>query len=267
MPAGVNPGRAVHMMDIHAERGLQCADCHFAQDSHGNGFIYGEVANAVEIGCRDCHGTARDYRQSAHLRPGRAAARPNLEPIRNEDGRRRFEWVTCERARDEVPAIECSRRAAHPAPALDRRSEPRLGGQPGPRQRRSRRCPPATSDGERPTEGPCFNQRSARAKLMARAGAETGRYLFGPGVPDGELAHPDNEMACFTCHLSGRRAAAAATCRSRRTGARPPTITKARRRATSRPTTRRSRATTCSSSAATRPARAISSPRSARPRR
>ena len=37
-------------MDIHAEKGLQCADCHFAQDSHGNGFIYGEVANAVEIG-------------------------------------------------------------------------------------------------------------------------------------------------------------------------------------------------------------------------
>ncbi len=30
---GANPGKTVHMMDIHAEKGLQCADCHFAQDS------------------------------------------------------------------------------------------------------------------------------------------------------------------------------------------------------------------------------------------
>ena len=37
------------MMDIHAEKGMQCADCHFAQDSHGNGLIYGEVANAVGL--------------------------------------------------------------------------------------------------------------------------------------------------------------------------------------------------------------------------
>src|SRR5688572_10891172 len=93
VPVGTNPGRAVHMMDIHAERGLQCADCHFSRDSHGNGFIYGEVANAIEIGCRDCHGTAREY---ANLRTSNVAAPPrgtNLELIRNEDGRRRFEWI------------------------------------------------------------------------------------------------------------------------------------------------------------------------------
>jgi hypothetical protein len=29
---GTNPGRSVHMMDIHAEIGMQCADCHFAQE-------------------------------------------------------------------------------------------------------------------------------------------------------------------------------------------------------------------------------------------
>mgnify|MGYP003341988339 CR=1 FL=1 len=48
-PVGEQKGKAVHMMDIHAEKGLQCADCHFAQDAHGNGFIFGEVANAIEI--------------------------------------------------------------------------------------------------------------------------------------------------------------------------------------------------------------------------
>ena len=43
---GAQGGKAVHMMSIHAEVGMQCADCHFAQDGHGNGFIHGEVANA-----------------------------------------------------------------------------------------------------------------------------------------------------------------------------------------------------------------------------
>src|SRR6185436_1124963 len=33
-------------------------------------------------------------------------------------------------------------------------------------------------------------------------GAETGQYVFGSGVPDSDLAHPDGGMACFTCHLS-----------------------------------------------------------------
>src|SRR3546814_304069 len=33
VPVGTNPGKSVHLMDIHAEKGLQCADCHFAQDS------------------------------------------------------------------------------------------------------------------------------------------------------------------------------------------------------------------------------------------
>ncbi len=93
MPPGLNPGKAVHLMDIHAEKGMQCADCHFAQDSHGNGLIYGEVANAVEIGCKDCHGTVDAY---PTLRTSGPAARPqgnDLEILRNPDGQRRFEWI------------------------------------------------------------------------------------------------------------------------------------------------------------------------------
>ncbi|MGH7896461.1 MAG: hypothetical protein ACREQQ_00795, partial [Candidatus Binatia bacterium] len=49
--------KAVHLMDIHAEKGMHCVDCHFEQDAHGNGELYGEVRNTVEIGCIDCHGT------------------------------------------------------------------------------------------------------------------------------------------------------------------------------------------------------------------
>ena len=29
--------KAVHLNDIHAEKGMHCVDCHFRQDSHGNG--------------------------------------------------------------------------------------------------------------------------------------------------------------------------------------------------------------------------------------
>ena len=93
VPAGVNPGKAVHMMDIHAEIGMQCADCHFEQDSHGNGLIYGEVANAIEITCKDCHGTPDAY---PTLRTSGPAAPPeghNLALLRNPDGKRRFEWM------------------------------------------------------------------------------------------------------------------------------------------------------------------------------
>jgi hypothetical protein len=188
VPAGTNPGRAVHMMDIHAERGLQCADCHFSQDAHGNGFIYGEVANAIEIGCRDCHGTVRAY---ANLRTSGPAAPPrgrDLELIRNEDGRRRFEWIERDGRR-----ILIQRSIVDPDLEWEV-SQVRDSVDPA--------LPPCRAAGDQATPGPCFNLRSARAKLMARSGAESGRYLFGAGVPDGELAHPDNEMACFTCHLS-----------------------------------------------------------------
>src|SRR3546814_15955379 len=80
------------MMDIHAEKGMQCADCHFAQDAHGNGYIQGEVANAVEISCKDCHGTADAF---PNLLTSNVAARPqgtNLALLRNSGGRRRFEF-------------------------------------------------------------------------------------------------------------------------------------------------------------------------------
>src|ERR1043166_3495004 len=33
-------GKAIHLKDIHLERGMQCADCHFDVDVHGNGKLY-----------------------------------------------------------------------------------------------------------------------------------------------------------------------------------------------------------------------------------
>jgi len=45
--------KAVHLSSIHVDAGMHCVDCHFSQDSHGNGHLYGEVASAIEIECRD----------------------------------------------------------------------------------------------------------------------------------------------------------------------------------------------------------------------
>ena len=47
----------MHLEDIHLEKGMQCVDCHFEQDVHGNGKLYGEPRAAIELDCTDCHGT------------------------------------------------------------------------------------------------------------------------------------------------------------------------------------------------------------------
>ncbi len=173
---GTNPGEAVHMMSIHAEVGMQCVDCHFEQDTHGNGLIYGEVANAIEIGCKDCHGTADDY---PTLRTSGPAAPPeghNLALLRNPDGQRRFEWMENEEGRRVLMQRSLVDPELEWEVSLVRDS-----------------VDPAT---------PEFNAKAARSKLMSRYGAETGRFEFGSGIEVGDRAHQDEEMACFTCHLS-----------------------------------------------------------------
>ena len=173
---GTNPGKAVHMMDIHAEKGMQCADCHFSQDAHGTGYIYGEVANAIEIGCRDCHGTATAEPNLLTSGPAAPPKGNNLALLRNEDGRRRFEWMTDDNGR----RLLIQRSVVDPG--LEWRVK-------------------TVKDSVDPAS-PDFNLKAARAKLMSREGAETGRYTFGSGVAQADLAHKPKEMACFTCHLS-----------------------------------------------------------------
>ncbi len=49
--------KAVHLKDIHLANGMQCVDCHFLQDVHGDGSLFVEARNATSIACIDCHGT------------------------------------------------------------------------------------------------------------------------------------------------------------------------------------------------------------------
>jgi len=149
--------KAVHLKSIHLELGLHCVDCHFAQDMHGNGHIYGEVAAAVEIDCADCHGTADKY---PTLRTSGPAARPgglDMTLLRTQDGRRRFEWVG-------EKLVQRS--------ALDPNLEWTM-----------------TLVKDTVTPGnPKYNAKAARAKLEK--------------APDGGMAHGNEKMTCFSCHLS-----------------------------------------------------------------
>src|SRR5690606_30910488 len=85
--------KTVHMSSIHVDVGMHCVDCHFSQDSHGNGHIQGEVAAAVEIDCVDCHGSAKKYPNLFTSGPAALDGGQDLSLIRNPDGKKRFEWV------------------------------------------------------------------------------------------------------------------------------------------------------------------------------
>ncbi len=68
--------KAVHLKDIHLEKGMHCVDCHFKQDNHGNGQLYGEPRAAIEIDCIDCHGTAQGRANLVTSGPAAPGTRP-----------------------------------------------------------------------------------------------------------------------------------------------------------------------------------------------
>jgi len=160
--------KAVHLSSIHVDLGMHCVDCHFGQDAHGNGHIYGEVAAAIEIRCSDCHGTANAY---PTLRTSGPAARPggnDLSLLRTNDGRARFEW----RGKKLF-----QRSALYPSLEWE---------------------VTLVKDVVDPAS-PKFNPKAARAKLMSKGTS----MVWGPDVPKDQRAHQtDDKMACFTCHLS-----------------------------------------------------------------
>ena len=159
--------KAVHLTSIHMELGFQCVDCHFAQDSHGNGHIYGEVAAAIEIDCADCHGTATRYPTLFTSGPASQPSGTDMSLLRTQDGRKRFEWRE---------GKLYQRAALDP----DKEWEVKL-----------------VKDTVNPASAN-YNPKAARAKLMA-----TGDSMqWGPGVDPAKYAHGDDKMTCYTCHLS-----------------------------------------------------------------
>ena len=171
--------KTVQLKSIHVELGMQCVDCHFAQDSHGNGYIQGEVANAIEIRCIDCHGDADKY---PTLRTSGPAARPggfDLTTLRVQDGRKRFEWKGSECDRPVTEHRDCK---LFQRSAVDPKLEWDMS---------------LVKDTVDP-DNARYNAKAARAKLMSADVSQK----WGPGVKPENRAHKSDEMECYTCHLS-----------------------------------------------------------------
>lgn len=166
--------KAVHLADIHLEKGMQCNDCHFEQDSHGNGRIYGEPRAAVEIDCIDCHGTIR--RKATLVTSGPAAREAatrggerggHLDELRTPWGLRRFEWRG-DRLMQRSMSVE------------DKEWE-------------------VVQTVDTVTPGnPHFSERSLRAKLMSKDGTVAAEAP----ADDRTLAHANDKMTCYSCHTS-----------------------------------------------------------------
>lgn len=160
--------KAVHLSSIHLDKGMHCVDCHFSQDVHGNGHVYGEVAAAIEIDCVDCHGTADKYPTLHTSGPAASPQGRDMQLMRTPDGRKRFEWINGE---------------------LFQRSniDPKLEWKMS-----------LTKDSVTPGHAE-YNEKAARSKLM-HTGAAGRDGQWGGGTND--YAHSNEKMTCYTCHLS-----------------------------------------------------------------
>src|SRR5580692_9428823 len=83
--------KAVHLADIHLEKGMHCVDCHFEQDSHGNGKLYAEPRAAVELDCVDCHGTIDARATLVSSGAASPAGGTHFDALRTPWNARRFE--------------------------------------------------------------------------------------------------------------------------------------------------------------------------------
>ena len=163
--------RSVQLSSAHMDAGMQCVDCHFAQDGHGNGHIYGEVAAAIEVQCVDCHGSATSLPTLFTSGPAAKPGGTDMKLLRTQDGRRRFEW------RDG----KLFQRSA-----LDPALEWQL-----------------SLVKESVTPGnPHYNAKAARAKTMSTGASGRLRQAWGSAVTAGNYAHADDKMTCQSCHSS-----------------------------------------------------------------
>ena len=160
--------KAVHLQSIHVDAGMQCVDCHYAQDAHGDGYVKAEVMGAVEIQCQDCHGTVDQLPTLKTSGPAASQYGKDLLLIRNPDGKKRFEWIDGKLIQRSAvtPGLEWTlslvKDTANPA-------------------------------------SPHYNAKATRAHTVAM---DTDTQRWGADVPKEQRAHNEDKMLCYTCHTS-----------------------------------------------------------------
>lgn len=201
--------KAVHLQDIHLERGMHCVDCHFRQDSHGTGILYSEPRAAIEIGCVDCHGSitqkangitsgfaAMPPESRAEATQRERANRPAIGRdltrlrFRSPDGRRLpvLEVLTAATARTKKCNDENGQQIELKAGDIVQNAIVESG-----------KCWKVSQTIDTVTPGNSdYNEKSAYAKTMQKDNATWG----DPNAPQAMLAHRDSKMTCYTCHTS-----------------------------------------------------------------
>ncbi|MEN3369497.1 MAG: hypothetical protein V7609_1640 [Verrucomicrobiota bacterium] len=160
--------KAIHLKDVHLAHGMQCADCHFEKDVHGNGQLYGEPRNATTINCIDCHGTVGQ--RPTLVTTGNAGAVDLLNGSNTPWGPR-FVW-------------EGARLYQQSIMSPDTRWEV-----------------PQTIDTVDPLSSH-YNPKSAYAKTLMRDGKTWGGVPADPADRRIKLAHDNSAMDCQICHTS-----------------------------------------------------------------
>jgi hypothetical protein len=168
--------KAVHLKDIHLEKGMHCVDCHFTQDVHGDGKLYGEPRNAVEIGCEDCHGSVSG---EANLVTSGPPGGRDLSSSQTPFGKRFFKrdgilYQRSQVTKDVVWAVPQVADSIDPSKAGKNYEVP----------------------GQAPR--PVYNERARWAKTVQRDGATWGEVP----ADKAKLAHRSEKMSCAACHTS-----------------------------------------------------------------
>jgi hypothetical protein len=196
--------KAIHLSDIHLEKGMHCVDCHFRQDTHGDGNLYNEPRAAIEIACEDCHGTIREKTKlftsgpAAAVATGTAAERRRSQKqplegqdltrirVRDESGARipLFQRITRDRTRKDEKGNDVQLKTGD----VVQNSMVVAG--------RWWRVPQTLDTISRGSRD--YNERSHYSKTMRRDNETWGTVP----ADDKQLAHADSNMTCFACHSS-----------------------------------------------------------------
>jgi hypothetical protein len=167
--AAPKAGAAVHLRDIHLEKGMHCVDCHFSGDNHGTMKLYSEPRAASAVECTDCHGTIRERADPTSTDPSVPGS--SLRPFRRitvTDGPSRLRWRKRGGALIQFSAVNPEFQWEVPQ-VLDTIT-------PGSKH---------------------YNEKSRLAKTIRKDGK-----TWGAPAADEKLAHTDGNMACYTCHTS-----------------------------------------------------------------
>ncbi len=155
--------KAVHLKDIHFEKGMHCIDCHTKQDVHGDGNIYIQMRDPIEIRCIDCHGTVG---QRATLRTSGNTGGNDLREVMTPFGTPQFEEREGKIIQHSKMRADLEWEIKQLADAVNPASE-------------------------------YYNPRAAYAKLVRPDGS-----IGTPEAAAKDSAHRYDKMECFTCHSS-----------------------------------------------------------------